>query len=388
MDIKSKKLIVFLIFIFLIFFPLGEIARFNLGDISITLLDLGVGVISLLYLSRIISKNKKITGTLLKPILFFLLVCLVSLSLNINILKQYESFSSFMYLVRYALYVSVYFWIKDLNIQLKKTISSLMIFSGFIILLVGFVQYFLYPDLRNLYYLGWDEHLYRMFSTFLDPNFLGSFLVLYLFFVLRTKDIKINFKIILIILTGIGIFLTFSRSAYGMLLSVGLIYGFLTNKRKMFIVVSIFFIILGLVIVKVSNKSEGTNLFRTASNTARIKSMQNALIIFKDRPFFGVGFNSYRYAQRKYGFIDDNKKFVHSGAGTDNAFLFILATTGVIGFLGFSYLLYSIFKFSFSDYFLFSSFVGLILNSLFINSFFYPFMMFWMWASIGLKENS
>ena len=40
---------------------------------------------------------------------------------------------------------------------------------------------FVYPDLRNLWYLGWDPHYYRVFATLLDPNYVGILLVLTIF---------------------------------------------------------------------------------------------------------------------------------------------------------------------------------------------------------------
>ena len=66
-----------------------------------------------------------------------------------------------------------------------------MLISGSLIVLLGFIQLMFYPALRNLYYLGWDEHLYRMFSTFLDPNFAGAFFVLFTLFVI---DMSLRYK--------------------------------------------------------------------------------------------------------------------------------------------------------------------------------------------------
>ena len=109
-----------------------------------------------------------------------------------------------------------------------------------------------------------------------------------------------------------------------------------------------------------------------------------------------MGFNAYRYAQNKYANLTDAKwQTTHSGAGTDNSFLFVLATTGILGFLAYVYLLSNIFilgksklrKNLFSAV-LIASLTGLLVNSLFINSLFYVYILEWIWISVAITENS
>ena len=47
---------------------------------------------------------------------------------------------------------------------------------GVVLSLIGFLQLLYYPDLEPLYRYGYDPHKNRLFSTFLDPNLLGSIL--------------------------------------------------------------------------------------------------------------------------------------------------------------------------------------------------------------------
>ena len=107
------------------------------------------------------------------------------------------------------------------NKDFKSLVKKLIIFIGIFIVGLGFIQFLFYQSLRNLFYLGWDEHLYRMFSIFLDPNFAGAFFVLYYFlFVLNIliDSLKIN-KIFFIFHWSYFTFyldcnfLTYSRSA-------------------------------------------------------------------------------------------------------------------------------------------------------------------------------
>lgn len=363
--------------------PLSELTRINFKEIAITLLDIGVVTSVFLWLFL---KRKFPRSNFSRPILIFAAILFISLAVNLLRLKSNEFFASSLYLIRWIFYALLYFVVLDLS-SIKKKIGNAMTIGGAVIVLLGFVQYFFYPDLRNLFYAGWDEHLYRMFTwTFFDPNFAGSFFVLYFLFLSNKLNFKNKKTIILPLITLVAIFLTFSRSAY-IMLAVGIFVQSLFLKQKKAAFIFLLLIIGSIFILsKISFKSEGTNLLRTASGEARIDSIKNAITIFKDHPIFGVGFNSYRYAQRKYGFLYERKMTVHSGAGTDNSFLFVLATSGIVGFTGFLYLLLKIL--SIKDSLVLSSIFALVINSLFINSLFYPPIMLWMWTLIAVRSRN
>lgn len=382
MDILNKLFIILLV----IAFPLGEIARFEYNELTITLIDAFVGLICLTWAL----KQKQIPKTILiKPIFFFVGMLFLSLVLNVHRLSNFELFVSLLYLFRWIFYSLIYFVVFKITLQSKKKLESLMVICGLLVVIAGYLQYFFYPDLRNLYYLGWDEHLYRMFSTFLDPNFAGIFFVLYFLFLIdkflhnRTFEIK---NILILVLTLGAVVLTFSRSGYiSLVIGMTLLFVLKRNKKMLFVFVGLFIVFVSL-IIKTSLTSEGTNLLRTASNEARIDSIRNAFTIFKDNPIFGIGFNSYRYAQRDYGFVDERKKMIHSAAGTDNSFIFILVTSGIVGLLLYIFLWLKII--SMNKPIIIASAIALLVNSLFINSLFYPSLMLWMWILIGIKENS
>src|SRR5258708_6751101 len=381
---------VLFITLLLVFYPLGVITRITFGEAAVTLIDITTGLIVFVWLFTKISSGEKLCGKLLKPIVIFISILALSLIFNSTKLNRTQIAVSASYILRWGMYASMYFVVKDLDFNFKKGLPYFMLASGFLIIIGGFIQYFIYPDLRNLYYLGWDEHLYRMFSSFLDPNFAGAFFVLYFLFVLVFfQKIKLkNYRYVLItilILSLVSILLTFSRSAYIMFFVGVLSLMSIKKQRKLFFLIVIFSV--GIFLTsKMVFKSEGTNLLRTASGNARLDSIGNAVVIFKDNPIFGVGFNSYRYAQKRYGFINEDKRLIHSGAGTDNSFLFILATTGIVGFLGFLYLLYKIFNLANrmikkNQYalILFVSILSLGVNSFFVNSLFFPSLMLWVW---------
>lgn len=401
------------LFIFLLLtIPFAQVGRLQLGSgVAITINDIAVAIIAIVWFGRTISKKKlkNLNSALSKPIFIFIIVAFSSLIINIPNLKPFELLVSSLYLIRWVLYACLFFVVASFDSKFKTKIAYLLMMASFILVLLGFIQYFLYSDLRNLYYLGWDEHLYRLFSTFLDPNFAGAFFVLYLiflsgillYFLKNDKKNLVILTIVIILLTLLATYLTFSRSAALMLLGSFLTFFVLINSKKWMVGL----ILISLIFLAVSSKNiyiENTYLFRTASIEARLDSARNAIQIIKDNIVIGVGFNAYRYAQIRYKFIDGKETLKnHAGAGTDNSFLFISSTTGLIGLLSFLYLLFSILKRAYINYratkkgeiinilsiIVIASFIGIIFDSIFINSLFYPFNMMWLWILVGLMEN-
>ncbi|PIZ99550.1 MAG: hypothetical protein COX78_01735, partial [Candidatus Levybacteria bacterium CG_4_10_14_0_2_um_filter_35_8] len=191
----------------IIFLPLGQIAKFDLGfKASVTAFDIGLLFLVFFWIFYCLFRKKKIKAALTKPIILFVSVCFVSLLLNTRGITMEQLLVSVSYLFRWALYSIVYFIAVSLNKDKKKGITAYLFYSGIIILFLGFIQVFFYPSLKNLYYLGWDEHMYRLFSSFLDPNFTGIYFVvifflgIYLYFLKNKKR-----YIVLCILLLIGI---------------------------------------------------------------------------------------------------------------------------------------------------------------------------------------
>lgn len=387
--------------LFLLSFPAAEVGRLQFSNgVAITINDILLIVLVLYFLAfKIYKKSKWKNYYLKKPILIFIIVGLLSLLINFFNYSFNNIIVSSLYLFRFVLYLSLYFIVIEFSNNYKKKIPLLLLLSGSMVVLLGFIQYFFYPSLKNLFYLGWDEHLYRMFSTFLDPNFAGVFFSLFFIYslIFINKSIKNNknllFYSFISVFALISVYLTYSRSGLIMLLVSVLVYLLLKNKRKLVLSV-VLVLILVIFIVPKSFKTEGTNLLRINSSTARIESFEQALEIFKNHPVLGVGFNAYRYAQNKYvGLNTTYWQTTHSGAGTDNSFAFILSTTGIIGFISYIYLLYKVLilakikKNVFAPVLL-AIIPGLMVSSLFINALFYVLILEWVWILIGLTESS
>ncbi len=405
MDLLKKIILIFV----LLSIPFGELIRLNFGNnIILKPIDFFAALLFLLFLLHLLFFRKKIEIPFAGPLIIFLFFALVSLISNARYYQPLELLAGVSYLIRWLLYLFLFYLVYNMDLKFRPTIIKALITSGALVVLIGFIQYLFYPNLRNLYYLGWDEHLYRLFSSFLDPNYCGAFLVLFLllltglnhYYFRQRKSNACLLLSIISFLSLIGIFLTYSRSAYIMLI-VGTISLLILLKRKALIGVMILMVVLSVIFSPKSFQTEGTNLLRVASSEARIDSARKAFRIFNANPVFGVGFNNFRYAQARYGFLEEGNFENHAGAGTDNSFLFVLATTGVLGFASFGYFWISIVnKIIYgiknqSDKSLnktltivfFSSLVSLLVNAFFINSLFYSYIIIWMWILLGLVLN-
>jgi O-antigen ligase len=385
-------------------FSVGQLVRISLGNgIAITLLDISVFLFIIYHGYLIVQKKILVHGKLAKPIAIFLFICLLSLIVNIPHLTIKEFFPSFLYLFRFVMYISLYFVLITFRIVDRKEFIKLFIISGSVHLLLGLMQYYFYPDLRQLYFLGWDDHLYRLVGAFIDPNFEGAlFAMLFnmLFLVLWNKKNQyrsqefLGFSILFII-TLLALVLTYSRSALVMLIVSLVIYSFLLGNKKIFGAIGIVTFILIIIFSNIT--IEGINPLRTASVAARVSSIKEAFTIIHDNPIFGVGFNTFRYAQHRYGFrTSEAWQTSHADAGTDNSYLFVFATAGVFGFISFLYLLWSVLWFvvmtmkkeSILPMVIFVSLCGLLLDSFFVNSLFYTFFLFWIWSMLGVMEST
>jgi len=245
MDILKK---IFILVLFL--FPLGEVIRVNLyNGIVLKPLDVGVGLLVILWLIYKFKKNREIKQKkILVPVVLFASSALLSLIINYSSLSFSQFLTSAAYLVRWIFYAGIFFVVSDFDKKSKEKISSFLVIVGSLVVGLGYLQYFFYQNIRNLYYLGWDEHMYRMFSVFLDPNFAGAFFVLFFLFLisifLKKKSVLMG---LLSILTLGAVFLTFSRSALIMLIvSTSMLFIMLNKKTWIILLLGVILICLEL----------------------------------------------------------------------------------------------------------------------------------------------
>jgi hypothetical protein len=342
----------------LVLFPFGQLIKFGIFN----LFDAAV-----LSLAAITFLKKPKYPEWYRYFIYFILACVLSLLVNYSVAESQKlvDIKSILYLVRFWSYSMIVVYVFN-NRFVRKSLVTYLMSIAVATAIFGWLQYLIWPDLTALKYLGWDDHLLRMVGTFLDPTYLGLILVLGI--ILAEK---LNLKKIIYFLL-ISLAFTYSRSSY-LIASLFLIY------KKKFLPLFIFILI---ILLLPKNIGEGTNLARTVSGNNKLINYKETIEIFKKSPLVGIGFNNMCNARQLY--LNDTNVNSHSCSGSDSSILFLLATTGIIGSM---LLLYAISHMPYGIL-LKASFIAVFIHSLFANSLFYPHIMFWMFALLGLRSKN
>jgi len=349
-----------------------------------------------LYLWMLWKKGwpKHITSRkLFYPLLTFIGIGIMSLLMQIPTYPVTEVLAGSAYLVRFVLYAWLYFVIaeeKDTKFWLRGLYSV-----GVVMGTLGIMQFFIYPDLRNVMYLGWDPHYYRLFSTLLDPNFMG--IILLLTFLLGGVVLEKKQRLLPLLLqsvVGVAYILTFSRSAYVAGFSALLFYAVAKRQWK-YLLIGCIVLLCVLVIPKKGGYS--ASMFRLESSLARVTNWTESVQLIEKSPVIGHGFNMLRSVKTP-DWQKTEEDLSHATSGVDNSILFVGVTTGVLGLGAFFWMLFVMGKMGkvllqrkkttvFGMVYLLS-FIGILVHSMFINSFFYPWVMIWLWILTGIGEKN
>lgn len=383
-----------LLFIFLAVFPFGQLIRIEVTPtVTIHLLDLLVGGIGLFWLVRSAKRGKFSQGRLGWMFLSFGLIAAFSLLLGAIWVKPDQALVGSLYLVRWLGYLLLYFavWQEARAKQFASRLLESLSFVGIVIVTLGFGQYILFPDIRPLSKYGWDPHYYRLVGTFLDAGFAGILLVLFTLLSFSRIDRRVGQgKSIALAAAGlVATALTFSRASY-LALAAGLLTFYIV-RRNAGLVGAASLLFLGTVLVAPKPSGEGVNLSRTSTVAKRIDNYDQALQTLKSAPLFGVGFNLYRYRRFMPG---EDSQVLHSGASVASSVLFVLATTGIAGFVSYAAVWWSVLSLGWrgrrkvAGTALLCSSAALLVHSVFDNSLFYPWVMGWMGILLSVADDS
>ncbi len=363
------------VFLFLILFPFGQIIRIGI----IHPIDLVVGA-AMLY--TIIKKLEY--PEFFKHLKVFLVIAVSSWIFSIFIFRHIEVVYGLLYLFRLAAYLffSVYVWnfVKKEDSNKKLLLNSLLAIS-IVSAFLGWIQFLILPDIKPFFVWGWDMHLFRIVGTFLDPTFLSLIIVFGSIISILQK--KWFFTLFLLL----SLAFTYSRAGY--LAFIGAVFAIIYFEKKF---KKLIFLVLGLVVIAFilpTAKNQSIELFRTFSAVSRIENYKQTIKLFSKSPVFGVGYNNMCIAYQKY--IGPQDFSSHACSGSDSSILFVLATTGISGLIVLIYaskkIIYSA-KHSTYYILLATSFVALLVHSLFGNSMFYPWIMGWMVILLSLASST
>ena len=376
----------FLYYLALFSLCLGQLVSIGKSDgVNLYLFDGAVGVFAIFGLSLYLLRKRVIIPKYLLILLPFTMIATISLVFNKVNLTGSEFLVAFSYLLRFLIYIGagviVYNMLLDKTLSVSALKNSLYA-AGVLVGIGGIIQLIILPDFTVLNTeLGWDPHQNRLASTFFDPNFVGAFLNIIIAFLLydlkNTKKSRIYYFVFLFLVTCV--FLTFSRSAWGMLGIIIFIYGLYKNRNMLLMAAAIVFLAY-FAIPRVQTRLSGIT-DPADSARFRLESWGNAISLVSQNWLLGVGYNAYKYAQRDAGIINGDTFFDHSAAGADSSFLFVLVTTGIFGALTFlvwwmAPIIDQLRKGPSGDLVLLSVLIGMLLESQFINSIFYPQIFF------------
>ena len=369
----------------MLLFSLGQIGRLSylsqringyFFEIPLIVLTLGYTV----YYRRELKKAVRIH----MPTVVFGLFSCVTLLVTLYRFSPIQNFVAALYLFRllYLLWFYVVFQIAaSKRPSLAKVINRSVITVIVITVFTSFVQYFFYQDLRNLYYEGWDPHLYRMFGLFFDPVFSGALyglMALYLFFNhLYKKTLRWHYLVIFLLLTACMLF-TYSRGTYLASLVVAVI--FLVKTRKPLIIVPLIAVLAISLILLPKKFGEGVHLLRTSTIYARFIDSDEGIAVGMQNPLFGVGYNHIRAVKKFADEVSANGySYSHAGASFHSSYVTILASEGIIGLILFAWMLLSWSRRSeYANYAI--TFIGIL--SLTDNVFLYPFVLVFLIITI------
>ena len=372
-------------------FTIGETVRSSLGrGITLRFEDFLLIVIGFSWFAR--NAVDKELGLFLKtplnrPILFYILACLISTGLGV-IEGKVEIKTGSLFVLKYIEYFIVYFMVVN---HLKN--ASQMKRFVFCLLLTCFIT-----SMIGIFQIPSGERVSAPFegeST--EPNTFGGYL-LFLSAVtggllLTSEDSRSKQLLIFLLLAIIPPFLfTQSRASYLGLIVACFVLGISTRHR----IIITGFLVLALLLSPLFLPQEVKNrilftftqpeeagqvhlgeIHLDTSTSARVASFKQILKDWPKKPIFGYGITGYKFL--------------------DSQYLKALIETGITGLIAFIYLLYSILKLSISHlkklktpYFkgitigFLAGFIGLLFHALGANTFVLVRIMepFWFFAGI------
>lgn len=369
----------------------GQLIKLPIGPsgTGLSLLDLVVVLLAAFGLLKLKFRLKR-PPLFLKGALVFTAVAVFSLIFTPLHLSLMQYLISFSYTLRFFLYLLLA-WVvcSEAFPKFKENLNQTFFLSGLSLSILGLLQLVFLPDLRFLAAEGWDPHYFRTASTFLDPNFLGTFLSLTLLslLVIFLKKSAVGSKplITVFIIIYVALLTTFSRSSYLVFGVSFLLTSILKRSIKLLLLTTVLSagLLIGFKIYTIV-VSTPRHIDRTQSATFRLSSWQDGIMMFQKSPILGVGFNNYRYGLEQYNLADKNFIQSHGASTNDSSLLYVLSTTGVLGFLAYLFplasLIYSGWKkvSTAEGIILISATAALIASSFFNNTLFYPPILIWL----------
>lgn len=305
--------------------------------------DLIVSISTLCFLFFLI-KNKELRFFNNIPFKFFFIFCIYCIFCSLLSKNVLLSFESSLFYFRIGVFSCFIWFLIEKDVIILKYFYYSLLISFLILFGDGLFQYINGINIFGLPILG-----NRISSFFGDELIMGSFLsrllplLLALFLIKKKHKYEIYLMPVIIILSGVLIFLSGERTSFGFYILTIFLLVIFTKKFKKTILVSIISTGVLLTLITVNNpiikdrminkvlfgiglKEGSENIIFTHAHTVIFKT---AFKMFKDKPITGHGPKMFRVmnADPKY-YIDDNSHHPHP----HNYYIQLLSETGIIGF--------------------------------------------------------
>ncbi|MFH0776749.1 MAG: O-antigen ligase family protein [Patescibacteria group bacterium] len=376
----------------------SEFGRIEFGGFSFLLLDLIALVTFLIWLAgKLIHKEKIRLDGVTSGLLIFWAVGILSLVFGSAELSSGELKFAAFYFLRFIGISGLLLVVRDLKKKESLRVGNFLLGGGFLLALLGFVLLKILPDFTEagLTDLGWDPHIGRLTSTFLDPNFAAGAFAFFLAILggrfLQAK--KFGAQVWLLVVAGIlgsALLLTFSRSGILALGISGLVLGIWGDRR--ILLAGILIAALGIASsarlaerigeLGKSVESLGSQSQQVLDPTAQLRadSWREGWRIFESKPILGVGLGAYKFHQSFAG------ESSHAATGSDASLLNIAAMTGILGLVAFGIFLWNLGATAWrhKNWGFLAAMAGLLAHSVFVNSLFFPPLALIFFVSAGL----
>ena len=359
-------------YILFFLFSLGQIGRISFQNQNINFYIYEVVLFGYFIYLLIKYKFSPFNSKKVRGLYYFPLALTASFLFSFSNYSIVQNTTALLYLLRTSFYFIFGIYLYEHFKSKKSTrdvITSGMVLFIISVLITSFIQYFLYPNLRNLIYLGWDPHQFRIFGVFFDTSISAAIFGLVIIYLLINYHnflfTKISRNLLLLSFIILGL-LTYSRGFYISIL-LTLIYFLFKNKKIKYIFLLFGVFIISLFIIP-KPFGEGVNLLRVYSIESRIYQNREGLKNWYKNPLFGVGYNHLKSVNKIQSVYPE-----HASSAYPSSFITVLATSGLIGLLFFIFALKNLWNYSkMSRYFI----LFLSVFSLMDNILLHPFILF------------
>jgi putative inorganic carbon (HCO3(-)) transporter len=262
-----------------------------------------------------------------RVLLIFLISVFVSSILSQNPLISLGAYSIFI------VQVLAYMNVKSEKSLDRNKLLFILVGVGGIVSLFGIIQY-LFVNItmpqrwldRTLY----DPQQYkRVFSTFMNPNVLAGYIIFVISFSVALLHRKNWLVIIILVLSLLCLFFTFSRGGWlGAAAAILTVIGMKRDNKSAWVLVVTFTVLLAAFWPEISGRANG--LLEDSTFKYRIEIWKTAVEVFMDYPLFGCGFGT------AWRVIPETSPNINAIVGhAHNLYLNFAMETGIFGLVSF-----------------------------------------------------